>query len=157
MDSIERDVIKNSEYIISFYKEYGKAITNLEVQKLLYFLEAIYMVCTDEDYLYNEDFSAWNFGPVNTTIYNQYKNFGSVPIELDHEVIINQNNLKYIQMLYDLFKDFNATQLVNLSHMEGSPWHTIYSEYNGTIPRDQMISKRKTKEWFNNLVEIKDE
>lgn len=33
------------------------------------------MVCTNEDYLYDEEFLAWNFGPVNTTIYNEYKNF----------------------------------------------------------------------------------
>ena len=157
MESIERDVVKNSEYIISYYKINGKTITNLEVQKLAYFLEAIYMVYTDEEYLYNEEFSAWNFGPVNTKIYNQYKNFGSVPIELDHEVIINQNNLKFIQMLYELFKSFNATQLVNLSHIKGSPWYEIYSQYKGTIPRGKMISKRKTKEWFNTLVDIIDE
>lgn len=157
MDIVERDVVKNSEYIIAYYKMNDKQITNLELQKLAYFLEAIYMVCTEEQYLFNEGFSAWNFGPVNIEIYNQYKNFGRVPIELDYEININPINLKFIEILYDLFHEFNATQLVNLSHAKGSPWYKIYKEYNGRIPRDKNISKMETKEWFATLVEKKDE
>lgn len=34
------------------------------LEKLMYFLEAIYMVLTDEDYLFEEDFLAWNFRTV---------------------------------------------------------------------------------------------
>ena len=41
MIEIDRDIINNSEYIIQFYKEKDKKITNLELQKLAYFLEAI--------------------------------------------------------------------------------------------------------------------
>ena len=41
----------------------------------------------------------------------------------------------------NLFKDFNATQLVNLSHSKGSPWYEIYSENDGKIPRNEIIDK----------------
>lgn len=155
MDSIERDIIKNSEYIIEYYKQKGRQLTNLELQKLAYFLEAIYMVCTDEQYLFEEEFSAWNFGPVNIEIYHHYKMFGRIPIELDHEVNINPINLKFIEILFDLFHEFNATQLVNLSHSKQSPWYKIYKDCNGKIPRDKMISKKETKVWFATLVEKK--
>ena len=157
MVEIDRDIINNSEYIIQFYKEKDKKITNLELQKLAYFLEAIYMVCEDASYLYNEDFSAWNFGPVNLVIYNKYKKFGNLPIELEKNIEINPINKKYIENLYNLFKDFNATQLVNLSHSKGSPWYDIYSENNGKIPRNEIIDKKNTKKWFSNLVIKTDE
>lgn len=157
MDGIERNIIENSEYIIEYYKQNQKTVTNLELQKLAYFLEAIYMVCTDEQYLYKEQFSAWNFGPVNTEIYNRYKSFGSMPIELDHEVNINRVNLKYIKILYNLFNDFTAAQLVNLSHIENSPWYNISKKWNSQIPKNVMISKNETKEWFSTLVVKKDE
>lgn len=152
MENIERDVLKNSEYIIEYYRRNGKNITNLELQKLAYFLEAIYMVSTDEEYLYTEEFTAWNFGPVNTEIYNHYKKFGRIPIEIDKSVNINPKNLKYIENLYELFKDFNATQLVNLSHQKESPWYTIYTNNNGSIPRSEIINKNETKKWFATLV-----
>lgn len=157
MENIERGVIKNSEYIIEYYNRNGKKITNLELQKLAYFLEAIYMVSTDEEYLFEEEFAAWNFGPVNFEIYKHYKNFGRIPIDLEKEVNINPQNLKYIENLFELFKDFTATQLVNLSHSEGSPWHTIYKKNNGSIPRDEVISKSETKKWFTSLVKKVDE
>lgn len=152
MDEIERNVIKNSEYIIEYYKRKEKFITNLELQKLMYFLEAIYMVATNEEYLYNDGFVAWSFGPVNLEIYNKYKSFGRGSIVLEQDIDINNTNLKYIINLYELFKDFNATELVNLSHSEGSPWLEIYKSCRGVIPRDKIISKRKTKEWFSSLV-----
>lgn len=157
MENIERDVIKNSEYIIEYYNRKNKKVTNLELQKLAYFLEAIYMVSTNEEYLFKEDFAAWNFGPVNFEIYKHYKNFGRIPIDLGKEVNINSQNLKYIENLYELFKDFTATQLVNLSHEEGSPWYKIYKKNDGSIPRSEVISKSETKKWFATLVNKADE
>ncbi len=157
MEDIERDVIKNSEYIVEYYKKEGKSITNLELQKLMYFLEAIYMVSTGEDHLYKEEFLAWNFGPVNLELYNRYKSFGRYPIELDKTININSANLKYIENLYYLFKDFTPTALVNLSHREGSPWYNIYNRNNGNIPKNEIISKEDTKNWFLSLVKIENE
>ena len=154
MESIERDVIKNSEYVIECYKRYGKQITNLELQKLMYFLEAIYMVITGDESLYEESFSAWNFGPVNTEIYNRYKKFGRNPIALTEDIVINEANRFFVENLYSLFKDFKPAALVNLSHSEGSPWFEIYKENNGNIPRDAKISKLKTKNWFSSLVRV---
>ena len=115
------------------------------------------MFCEDALYLYNEDFSAWNFGPVNLVIYNKYKKFGNLPIDLEENIEINPINKKYIENLYNLFKDFNATQLVNLSHSKGSPWYEIYSENDGKIPRNEIIDKSSTKKWFSNLVVKTDE
>ena len=152
MDVIDRDVIRNSEYIIEYYRKMDKPITNLELQKLMYFLEAIYMVATDENYLYNEEFTAWSFGPVNLMVYNQYKSFGRIPIVLEKNVDINEINLEYIENLYYLFKDFNATKLVNLSHSKDSPWNKIYMLYNGSIPKDAIIKKADTKVWFGSLI-----
>ena len=154
MESVERNIIKNSEYIIECYKRHNKSITNLELQKLMYFLEALYMVAMDEDYLYEENFTAWNFGPVNREIYDKYKKFGSNPIVLDEEILINPINQHFVENLFILFKDFTAAALVNLSHSEGSPWYEIYKKNNGNIPRDVNINKLETKKWFNTLVKV---
>ncbi len=113
------------------------------------------MCVEDKNKLYKEKFSAWNFGLVNDVLYNKYKSFGSFPIELNYDVSINPMNLKYIEALYDLFHDFSAAQLVNLSHQKGSPCHNIYSKYEGAIPKYEKINKKETKEWFKSLVDIK--
>lgn len=80
-----------------------------------------------------------------------------MPIELKRKVIINPINLKYIEILYNLFSEFTPTELVNLSHANNSPWDEIYRASNGNIPKDMHIDKIKTKNWFGTLVEKKDE
>lgn len=151
-NKIERDIIKNSEYIISFFKNHNQEVTNLMLEKLLYFLEAIYMSITDENKLYEEEFYAWNFGPVNKKVYSKYKSFGKLPIKLNRKITINPNNEKYVKFLYDLFKDFTAFDLVNLSHSENSPWYEINKEYNGDIGEDVIINKEETKKWFSSII-----
>ena len=154
-EHIERDVLLNSKYIIAYFKKKDASITHLMLQKLLYFLEALYMVSEDEDYLFNDDFYAWNFGPVNDIVYSEYKIFGKLPLELydeDENIKINPINERFIDNLYEMFKDFNSYDLVSLSHAKGSPWNEIYEKFGLDIPEDIKIDKIKTKEWFNSLV-----
>lgn len=150
---IDRDVLNNSKYVLAYFNQNKKELTNLMLEKLMYFLEAIYMVLTDDEYLFEEDFLAWNFGPVNETVYQQYKFFGRIPIIFDEKIEIPDENKKYIEQLYNLFKDFNASELVSLSHQEGSPWNKIDKKYNSDIPRNVVVSKEETKKWFNTIVE----
>ena len=154
---IERDILKNSKYIITYFNEKGKDVTNLMLEKLLYFLEAIYMVRTNEDYLFNDDFYAWNFGPVNEIVYKEYKFFGRIPITLEEKILIPKENVRYIENLYNLFKEYNAYDLVSLSHQDGSPWYIIDKYYNSDIPDDVIIEKLETKKWFNSIAEFKNE
>ena len=49
---IERDIIINSYYVIDYFKRHGESITNLKLQKLMYFLEGLYMALSDDDHLY---------------------------------------------------------------------------------------------------------
>lgn len=151
-NEIERDIIKNSEYIIEYFEDNNREVTNLMLEKLLYFLEAIYMAITDENRLYEEEFYAWDFGPVNKKVYSTYKSFGKMPIKLNKKITINSQNKKYIKFLYDLFKDFTAFDLVNLSHSENSPWYEINKEHNGEIEEDIIIKKEDTKNWFSSII-----
>ncbi len=115
------------------------------------------MVMTDEDYLFLEDFIAYGFGPVNEIVYQKYKYFGRVPILIDEDISIPSVNEVYIKQLYDLFKDYKASDLVNLSHQKGSPWYQIDQKYNSEIPNHVIISKLETKNWFNSIVEKENE
>ena len=154
MGNIERDIKKNAKYIIKYFNDNQKDVTNLMLEKLLYFLEAIYMTITDEDKLYNEDFCAFDFGPVNKIVYDEYKRFGKYPIKISTSYIdINEENKKYIEFLYNLFKDYTPFELVTLSHSEGSPWYEINERYNGNIEKNVIIPKSETKKWFKGIVD----
>lgn len=156
IETVNRDVLINAKYIIKFFNDKNNSVTNLKLQKLLYFLEAIYMVYTDDVKLYDDEFYAWDFGPVNEIIYNEYKIFGNTPIILEEEVLINEENKKYIEYLYNIFGSFSAFDLVTISHSEGSPWYNINKKYNDNIPHKTVIRKQDTKEWFKRIIREED-
>ena len=157
--NLDKNMLNNAKYIISYFSYNDKEVTNLKIQKLLYFLEAIYMVVRDEKSLFSEEFYAWNFGPVSNVVYEEYKGFGRTPIVLEEKVTIPKDNLKYIKILFELFSDYTSYQLVALSHLPGSPWHDIYVKYGeDDIPNYEVIEKEKTKVWFrDNVVDIEEE
>ena len=154
MKEIERDIIENSKFIIKYFNDNDKEVTNLMLEKLLYFLEAIYMSITNDNKLYEEEFYAWEFGPVNKIIYKEYKEFGKYPIDIaTRNLIINENNKQYIEILFKLFKDYKPFDLVTLSHSEGSPWKEISDKYDGEIEKNIIIEKTATKNWFKGIID----
>ena len=48
-DTIEKDIIINSYYIVDYFNKRGKQITAVKLQILLYFLEAIYLIQNKEE------------------------------------------------------------------------------------------------------------
>ena len=153
---IDRNLYNNAEYIIKFFSLEGKQVTNLKLQKLLYFLEAIYMINTKENKLFDEEFTAWDFGPVNKELYDKYKINGRESLPVNENISINPINEEYIKVLFRLFGSFSAFQLVAVSHGPGSPWDEINKKYNGEIDRNVVIDKLQTKEWFDGIVEKND-
>ena len=159
-NEIERDPIVNSYYIIYYFNQNGKKITNLKLQKLLYFLEAIYLIQNlDEKSLFNDDFYAWNFGPVSDVLYKRFKDYQNMDIQLNENDIgiaesMGNENKKYIEILFQLLGDMTAYQLVTLSHLPSSPWAKLNQKYNGNIDKNIQISKIETRDWFATLIGI---
>lgn len=162
---INRDIIENSYYLINLFienkaKDKNISLTNLKLQKLMYFIEAYYMVENpDEDKLFSSSWSAWDYGPVNKVLYMYYKKFGSMEISLQTEEIsigesLPETNKKYIRCIYNLFGHFSAFDLVTLTHLNGSPWDEIYksnktnNKYDFDKLNDSVIPKKETRDWF---------
>lgn len=104
----------------------GVPVTNLKVQKLIYFANGLYLVITNVR-LVTESFQAWTYGPVLASLYRELKVFGSDPITvktLPCADNIPSATLAYriICAVWDRMKDFSAYQLVELTHTPNSPW-----------------------------------
>lgn len=71
------DIMEKLLQICSFLakeyrKEVGKEITNLPLQKLLYYIEAVSLLENKEVAFYNK-IEAWRYGPVVTDAYREFK------------------------------------------------------------------------------------
>ena len=60
-----------SRYVILRCNQLGRTISNLKLQKLLYFAWKNYYK-KYRKYLFNENFEAWQFGPVVRNVYYDY-------------------------------------------------------------------------------------
>lgn len=151
-----RDV---SHYIIVYSNKKDYGVSNLKLQKLLYFVQAFFLI-NDCPPCFDEKIEAWDFGPVVPEIYREYKRYGGMDIptidyyvkfdkkniwnteRIYYEDIISDDDKEMIQAVVDKFAHCSATFLVNLTHNQ-DPWINAY--VNGQ--RDE-ITKEDIKRYF---------
>ena len=134
-----RDV---SHYIIVYSNKKDYGVSNLKLQKLLYFVQAFFLI-NDCPPCFDEKIEAWDFGPVVPEIYREYKRYGGMDIptidyyvkfdkkniwnteRIYYEDIISDDDKEMIQAVVDKFAHCSATFLVNLTHNQ-DPWINAY-------------------------------
>lgn len=137
-------VMDVAKYIINYCTEQGKPVSNLKLQKMLYYLWIDYYKNTSE-YLFDEDICAWPFGPVVPSVYFEYCSYAGAPITKkysDLDDIFNSDISLEINNIINKYIDFTPNQLVNKSHKSNLPWDKIYNQQRGykeIIPFDLII------------------
>lgn len=114
-----------AEWIIRRFVELEECITNLKLQKLLYYVQGI-GVGRYHTKVISEDFYAWEHGPVIESIYHQYKEFGAGALLINPEtdikkVLENQLALRILDETINTYGKFSAWVLRDKTHCE-SPW-----------------------------------
>lgn len=146
-------ILTVANYVIYYLNQKGQKITQLKLQKLLYFIEAYNMVCGNPP-MFSEKFKAYTYGPLCFEVYNYYKIFGGKPINVCDE-IDEQTKEKLapykdiIDAVCDTFGDLSAAQLVNLTHEKNSPWYNVWHRNGGKNSSELgIIEKDLTAKWF---------
>lgn len=104
----------------------GDVITDLKAQKLLYYAQGMSLAKLNEP-LFNDDFVAWQHGPVIPELYNELKKFGSQQIELKEDLEIKKFSNKEQELLISVYKTFgqySAWKLRDMTHDE-APWKSV--------------------------------
>jgi uncharacterized phage-associated protein len=110
-----------ADFIISFAQESGSFISNLKLQKLVYYAQAWHLAIKNTR-LFDGSFQAWIHGPVNPDLYQRFKRFGYKNIELDVEKpTLDSETTDFLNELLEQYFPFDAYQLERLSHQE-EPW-----------------------------------
>jgi uncharacterized phage-associated protein len=121
----------------------SNAMTNLRVNKLLYFAQAHSLVRFGKP-LFDENIQAWKYGPVVPSVYQEFKHCGNgriqdIPLDYTPEMFSTDE----IDLLLDVVRhygQFSSSALVGITHKNGSPWKTVYHEdsVGSVIPADKM-------------------
>lgn len=156
---MENNIVYDAYYLISLFNKDEKTVTQLQIQKMMYFLEAYYMaINTDVKQLYKCNFNAWAFGPVSIPLYIAFKKYGENPIVLNEKErelgnSISNDKKRMIEYIYEVFGDLSAMKLVELTHREDSPWYSTWIKNGGKVVYGEKsyINKIETRDWFRKV------
>ena len=115
-----------AKYII----KHSYCINNLKLQKVLYFIQAEFLVSNGYP-CFDDDIEAWGCGPVVPFVYRYYKMYGSCMIYEDKEFdenCISERDRKLINPLIKKLEDYSSTQLTDIT-LHQSPWTNAYNKY----------------------------
>lgn len=103
-------------------------ITNMKLQKLLYYAQGICLAMHNKPLFY-EKIEAWKHGPVIPEVYCKYSAFKGTPLEIGdynsakiNEIEDNDEIRNILEITFNNFAIYTAWQLRNMTHQENSPW-----------------------------------
>ena len=116
-------------------------LTNLKLQKLLYFAQTEYLKQENKP-LFADDIEAWVYGPVVRAVYSEYKSCGSFPItpfDGSHACSsfrpLPKSIRNFLEGVWKRYGLYSASHLVSLTHQPGGPWRRYYDRgANSAIP-----------------------
>lgn len=115
----------------------GVAITNLALQKLIYFAHGIHLMQTKQP-LVSGYFEAWQYGPVHPSVYRAFREAGSAAIKTrarGKDALTGRDRdlgkpddpgvQRLIRDVVHHYGKMSPGRLVDLAHAKGSPWDVV--------------------------------
>lgn len=127
----------------------------MKLLKLVYLAHGWNLAITNEP-LINEPVEAWQYGPVISSVYHEFKSFGNEPInEKAVECYgtvesLPKESLQYkvVKKVWDVYKQFTGIHLFNKTHEPDTPWSKTWTP---DVPRGTDIDNDLIKSHFQKL------
>ena len=104
----------------------GLCLTNLKLQKLLYFAWIEYFKKTGKP-LFDDDFEAWKYGPVVPSVYYDFWQYAGSTIVFARTPSspVDAMTKEFLLSMLEKYKDCNAYELIDASH-DTAAWRDSY-------------------------------
>lgn len=161
------DVRDITNFVLDSAERRKVAITNLSLQKLLYFINGWFFSIYEKP-LIKSKFEAWQYGPVQRVIYDQFKSCKSDSIvELRATFLDPETGKSYyrkpdlcdehvllIEQVLDQYVHLSAGSLVNESHVEDGPWEYVWNQAEDVVYPGMKIPNAIILDHFKRLKPI---
>ena len=134
-----------ADYVIQRCQQKGYVISELKLQKVLYFIQAQFLVFGYENTpCFSDDIQAWKFGPVVPDVYRKYRLYGNAHIfsfakEKNFSDIAEEDK-EVIDRMVDRCADYTASQLV-AAIQRTTPYQEAYAKGSRTVITHESIRK----------------
>lgn len=161
------DVRDVANLTLDFADQRNFKLTNLALQKLLYFVHGWFYAMYDEPLIKNK-FEAWQYGPVQRVIYDQFRAFKDNPIigvratyldpatgeSVYREPRIMPEHADVIRGVLLKYEHHTAGQLVRESHVEDGPWEYVWQQAEEVVYPGMKIPDALILDHFKRLAPI---
>ena len=115
-----------AKYIVQEALHRESPVSNLKLQKLLYFVQGVSLALNNVPAL-EDKIVAWKYGPVVEDVYYAYSMYGAndiiIPFEVDLDLAEELKDV--VKLVLDELLEFSAIELVKETHVVGSPWSEV--------------------------------
>lgn len=142
-----------ARYVVNYSWQIKSPISNLKLQKLLYFIQGNFLRNLARPCFY-ENIEAWKFGPVVPEVYREFRVYGSNdiprvenydyfqsdkyrPIKKHFDINLLEEEEQLINDVIDACANYSSSYLVELTHNQ-SPWIDSYNGYRSIISLQSM-------------------
>ncbi len=134
-------------FINQFDKESGDVLTQLKLQKLLYYSECWCLTLLEHE-LFSENIEAWSHGPVVREVFSEFKSSNWEPLYISGELVDFDKDVEdVLEQVLETYGDVSAKTLEQMTHQD-QPWKDARGSLSLEARCSNIISKEKIREHF---------
>lgn len=150
------DVSEKMLVAISYIFEQLQEVTPLALQKILYYIQGIYMAIFGTS-MFEENCVAWQHGPVYEKVYYLFRDFKYNPIEDNRFALLSSkkqklsdDEKKVINLVTATFGKYSGKVLETITHHE-APWQKAREGYDVDTRSHVIMEKEEIKAYFEKV------
>jgi uncharacterized phage-associated protein len=137
-----------ADEIISFCNAHGDFVSNLKLQKLLYYAQAWHLALHGKS-LFCDPIEAWVHGPVVPAVYRRFKQFGWKPIQLKPKPSrLSPAAKSHVMDVMSAYGALSAFDLERLVHQE-EPWRIARGDIAPDAPCRNIIGPDSMRSYYH--------
>ena len=158
--SLPYDARQIANFILDLAQARGDDVTNLRLQKLLYFSFGFCTVQQQEP-LFHNPIEAWKYGPVVRVVWSEFKGAGKEPIKTRASYFdfangrsalahprLDLETAELVSSVYDDLRHLAPWTLSDLTHERGTSWDEVWNAPQGSVHLDGRISADRIRREF---------
>jgi uncharacterized phage-associated protein len=139
-----------ANYFLDFCRRHGDVITNLKLQKLVYYAQAWHLALKGKP-LFPEHIEAWVHGPVVPPLYGNFKRFGWTAITLEPTCpAFTNGTAKHLEEVFSVYGHYSAWDLERMTHQE-TPWQNARKGLAPDAEGHNIISHDDMRDFYREL------
>ena len=143
---MSRSAIEMSHSVVNYCIDHNIPISNLKLQKLLYYIQAAFLINGRE--AFSDEIYPWRYGPVVADVYQAFKMYVNRNIEDRFmDVYLDKKESEIADRVIESYRNYSPLQMVNKTHVEG-PWRNAYAN------KDSIITKDAIRDYYNRHEEL---